>query len=134
MNATLKAWLRQTSTIHGIGVLVGAGAAAVAYAFTHDAKTAGVVWGSTFGIVCVAMNDNTGDKSSVEQLASDAIQAVVTQRVGAMLPTLGADLVRVFQAATPAVVAVTPAPTPAAPAVVVAPVAAAPANPPAPPQ
>jgi hypothetical protein len=111
MNPTIKAWLRQPTTIHGIGALVGVGASVAAWFLTHDAKTAAAVAGSAFGVVCMAMNDSTGDKSSVEQLATDAIQAIVTQRVGPMLPTLGADVVRVLQT-PPAAPAATPAPQP----------------------
>lgn len=109
-----KAWLRQPTTIHGIGAIVGVGAAFVAWRMTGSTATAGTVAGSAFGLVCMAMNDSTGDKNSVEQLAADAIQAIVAQRVGPMLPTLGADVIRVMQTA-PAVQVAAPA-TPATPA------------------
>lgn len=100
MSPTFKEWIRTPTTIHGVGALLGVAAGVVCYYATRDVDTAAVVAGSMFGVVCMAMGDNSGDKSSVEKLVADAIQAIVSQKVAAAIPTLGADLVHVFQSKT----------------------------------
>lgn len=92
MSIDLKGWLKQPTTIHGIGgfaaVIVGGGV----YYVTRDAAMASMAGGSAFSAVCTAMNDNSGDKSSVEKLVTDGINAAVTKHLADMMPTLAADV------------------------------------------
>jgi len=97
MTSRIKDWLRQPTTIHGIGVVAATAAGIGAYYATGNPMTAAALAGSAFGVIATLMNDTSTDKSRVEALVSDAVTAVATQRLGPMLPQLVADASRALQ-------------------------------------
>lgn len=110
----LSIWLKQklgkSSTINGI-----AGAAALMAGFgalyaTQDAKGSIAVAGAVFSGVAIAMKESKPNVSSIEQLTSDAITAVATKHVEAMVPQLLANVRAVLAPPAPS------APAPGAPA------------------
>jgi hypothetical protein len=103
---TLPPFLRQPTTVLGIAVLAGAASGVGTWFAAHSIIEAQGVGGAIAGAILVAMQDNSGDRSSVEKLVSDAIVAVATRR---LTPAIIADVQQVFAAPT--------APAPAAPAV-----------------
>ena len=106
----LKQKLGESSTINGI-----AGAAALVAGFgslyaTQDVKGSIAVAGAVFSGVAIAMKENKPNASSIEQLTSDAITAVATRHVEAMVPQLLADVRAVLAPPAPS------GPAPGAPA------------------
>lgn len=97
MNSKIKGWLRQPTTIHGIGVLVATAVGIGAYYVTGSSVTAAGLAGSAFGVIATLMNDANADKSRVEALVNDAAAAIATQRLGPMLPQLAADASRALR-------------------------------------
>lgn len=112
---TLTSWLKQPTTINGIGALVGVAGGAVAYALTHSGEWAASAALVAGGIVHIAMPDNSAEQSAVEKLTSDAVNAAIAHRLNAALPELLGDGLAVMKAAAPPAVAnaAAPAPVPA---------------------
>ena len=104
--ASIKAWLMQPSTVHGLGVAAGTIAGLVAHAITHDATWSAAIGGSAYALVHVAVPDNTGAQSSVEKLVSDTVTAVVQKRIADAIPLLFQDSMAVISSFK-----TTPAPT-----------------------
>lgn len=92
MSIDLKGWLKQPTTIHGIAGIAALAAGGAVYFVTRDAAMASMAGGSAGSAVCMALNDNSADKSSIEKLVTDGINAVVAKHVSEMLPTLGDDM------------------------------------------
>lgn len=97
----LKAWLAQPSTIKGFASVGGILAAAATHLLTHDLTTAATAGGMVYGLVHIAMPDNTGAPSSVEKLVTDAATAVAQKRLAAAMPQLLADTMAVVQSFQP---------------------------------
>ncbi|MGA9865254.1 MAG: hypothetical protein WBQ75_02315 [Acetobacteraceae bacterium] len=110
MNSRIRGWLRQPTTIHGIGVLTATAVGIGAYYVTGSPVTAAGLAGSAFGVIATLMNDANADKSRVEALVSDAVTAIATQHLGPMLPQLATDASRALRpdaAVTPPAVSTT---------------------------
>lgn len=91
--SNVRAWLRQTSSIHGIAALAGTGAAATAHFVAHvSIAESATIAGTVAGIVCLLMGDNTGNSSSVERLVFDAATGAAERRLNQMIPTIAADI------------------------------------------
>lgn len=86
--ASIKAWLMQPSTIHGLGVAVGTIAGLVAHAITHDATWSAAIGGSSYALMHVVLPDNSAAQSSVEKLVSDTVSAVAQKKLAEAMPTL----------------------------------------------
>lgn len=97
MNSKIKGWVRQPTTIHGIGVLTATAVGIGAYYVTGNSVTAVGLAGSAFGVIATLMNDANADKSCVEALVSDAVTAIATQHLSPMLPQLAADASRALR-------------------------------------
>jgi len=92
MTVNVIGWLKQPTTIHGIAGAAGLTVAYGAYYVTRSPEIAIAAGGYTANAVCMAINDNSADKNSVEKLITDGINAVVAKHVNEMLPQLGADM------------------------------------------
>ena len=61
----ISAWLRQPTTIKGIGAVLGVIIGAVAQLASHDVTISGAVLVVVYGIVHIILPDNSGAQSSV---------------------------------------------------------------------
>lgn len=104
MDFRLQRWLRQPTTIHGIGVIFATAAGIGAYFATQSPVMAAGLAGSTFGVIAAMLNDSNADTARIEALVSDAAEAIAGRHVAAMLPQLVADASKALQAAAPATV------------------------------
>lgn len=91
MSFDVEAWLKQPTTIHGIGALAAAAAGFGVFFATGNVE--GAIGATTFvyGAVHMILPDNSKSGSSVEHFVEDAVKAVAEKRVAAMLPALVAD-------------------------------------------
>jgi hypothetical protein len=87
----IKAWLRQPTTIHGLAVVLGGVAAAVAHLFAANAVVDGISAVVLYAATNVIVSDNSADIVSVEKLVEDAVTAILTRRLAEKLPVLAAD-------------------------------------------
>ncbi len=99
----LIAYLKQPTTISGIGTLLGGAVAAVTQHLTHDPAAALTLFAAVAGSVKIMIPDNSAAQTDMVKFAQDAVQAVVTKHVTA---SLGIDAFRLVQD-------MTSAPTPA---------------------
>jgi hypothetical protein len=88
----IKAWLRQPTTIHGLAVILGGGAAAVAHLVGGNSVVDGISAVALYAATNVVVSDNSADIRPVEKLIEDAVTAVVTRRIAQELPQLAADV------------------------------------------
>ena len=101
--ASIKAWLKQPSTIHGLGVAFGTVAGLVAQALTHDTTWSVAAGGSAYALMHVVLPDNSGAQSSIEKLVTDTVTAAAQKRLAEALPSLvqeGLAVVSAFKAPT----------------------------------
>ncbi len=108
MNSRLQGWLRQPTTIHGIGVIVATVAGIGTYVATRSPVMAAGLAGSTFGVIAAMLNDSNADTARIEALVTDVATAIASRHVAAMLPQLVADASKALESAAPA--GATPAP------------------------
>lgn len=110
----IQAFIKQPSTILGLGTLAGTIGGIVAHILTHDTTVTAGVGAIAFAAVHVFMPDNSAAPSAVEKLATDAITAIMQKRLAAAMPLLFADTVAVVDAfkTTSATVTAPTAPTP----------------------
>lgn len=102
MNSRLQGWLRQPTTIHGIGVIVATAAGIGAYFATRSPVMAAGLAGSTFGVIAAMLNDANADTARIEALVTDVAAAMASRHLAAMLPQLVADASKALETATPA--------------------------------
>ena len=74
IRAGFVGWLRQPTTIHGIGTLLGLGAAAAVHVASGDTTATVAAFGLLYAAPHLLINDSTAS-SEVEQLLQAAIQA-----------------------------------------------------------
>lgn len=120
----IKKWLRQPSTIDGIGWLIGVAAGAAAHVVTKQTSDAAAVCVVAKGAVHLLINDSTAEApvdNSLESLVRDSVTAIATKKLEAAIPTLTVDVLKLVttgQAAlaqtTAAAAIATPSPPPAA--------------------
>lgn len=110
----ITAWLKQPTTINGLGALAATLVMGAVYLVTRNSVYTGMAGTLTFGILHVAVNDNSTEPSDVEKLAIDAAQALITKKITAAIPTLLADVTAVAKDMTAPAAPVTPPTTPAA--------------------
>lgn len=99
---SIMAWLRQDTTINGIGLLAGTIAGAVTQVMTHQAElsaSAGVVAAAAIHLIAPG---NAREASTIEKLATDMVQAAVQRKLAAAMPGLIEDGAAVMQALKPA--------------------------------
>lgn len=97
MDSRLQRWLRQPTTIHGIGVIIATAAGIGAYVATRSPVMAAGLAGSTFGVIATMLDDSNADTSRIEALVSDTAEAIASRHVAAMLPQLVADASKALQ-------------------------------------
>lgn len=116
--ASVWAWLRQPSTISGLGTLLGGAAGLLAYG-THAADTSSAlaIAAGVKAAVSVGIPDNSAVQTPMMKLVGDAVSAMVAKNLPAAMPLLVSD-----GAALAAAIAAAPPPAP--PAAVVIPAAA----------
>lgn len=101
-------WLRQPTTVIGVGVLVGGIVGYVVWILTHDGGSTLLGASLAAGIVKIALPDNTTAGAAVQTLVSDALTALVQKNVrAAVLKTLLGDAEALFAAIQPPTTATT---------------------------
>ncbi len=113
----IPAILKQPTTIKGIAAVAGVLTGAATHLALHDTTLTATIGGLVYGLVHIALPDNSGAPSSVEQLVTDAATAVAQKRLAAAMPQLLADTLAVVQSVQGphAPVPLAPAPGAAAP-------------------
>lgn len=114
---TVKDWIKQPTTIHGIAALVTSVVGATAQVLTHEASISAPVALAVGGLVALLLPDSTAEVKPVEQFVTDTVNAAVAGAVRQRLPILLSDASAILaplitQPAPAAPVA--PAPTPPA--------------------
>lgn len=84
-------WLRQPSTITGIGALVGLAAATIADFLTGSATADTAVGAIVFGVMHLFVNDNSALPADTRALVADVMKAELTGTLKETLPTLIQD-------------------------------------------
>lgn len=102
MNSSLQRWLRQPTTIHGIGVIVATAVGIGAYIATRSPVMAAGFAGSTFGVIAAMLNDTNADTARIEALVTDVAAAMASRHLAAMLPQLVADAFKALETPAPA--------------------------------
>lgn len=90
-----KKWLRQPSTIDGIGYVVGVAAASVAQVLTHQNLMSVAIGTVAKAFVHLAINDASAEApadNSIEKLVTDTVTAIAQKKVAAAMPALTADV------------------------------------------
>lgn len=86
-----QAFLKQPTTIHGLGAIAAAVVGAATQYFAHEASLSAAIAVAVHGVVNVVMKDNTSGQQSVEKLFADTAEAIMEKKVAAMIPALAAD-------------------------------------------
>lgn len=103
MSFNIDTWLRQPTTVLGLGTLGGTVTAAMAhYAIGGNAALSLGVGSIAFAMVHLVVNDNSVAPSKVETLVTDAVTAIVSKNLAAALPGLLKDGMAVATALQPA--------------------------------
>lgn len=116
MKAKFATWLRQPSTIVGIGSLIGIATGCVTHLLTHDTTASVALGGAVASLVHIVMPDNSGAATAAQTLTQDVVTAAVQKRLRDSLPALIADVNAMLNAAVVQQLVPTPAPVPVAPA------------------
>ena len=88
----LQTWLRDPTTINGLGGAMGVIAGAVAHALTGSLGWAQVLGISTAAVVHVVLPSGSTVPSSAETLVRDAASAVFERHLAQAMPRLLADM------------------------------------------
>ena len=96
---TLETWARQPTTIHGLGVVVAAAAAAVAHVFSGNPEIVAVAGGVGYVLTQFGINDNSASVVVLEHLFEDG--ASLAQGHG-NVATVAADVAAVVADVAPA--------------------------------
>lgn len=91
MAFNLLGWLRQPTTIIGIGTGIGTIAHALALALAHQANWPVTAGGVVFALVCMVIPDNTTAQADARKAAVDLTTAAQNKNLADMAPTLFAD-------------------------------------------
>ena len=102
---SVLAYLKQPTTITGTAALVGVGATAVTHLFLKDMPMAAVIGAAVFGVISVAMPDNSAEARSAEKMVRDAVASAIQNKLMAQLPLLVGDAVDVIRNLVPSTVA-----------------------------
>ena len=92
---SVSTWIRQPTTILGLGVGLGTVAATAVYYFTGNPEYAAAAAGAVFTALHVGINDNSALPTDVEKLAIDSATALLNKRLTAAAPALFTDAVAV---------------------------------------
>lgn len=103
---SVESWLRQPSTIHGLGVLAAAAGAALAHVTTGNPTVDAAVAAGAYVLVHLGVNDNSATAQALDKLATDIATAAMQKKLAAAMPELFGDGVAVASA-----LATQPAPT-----------------------
>ena len=106
MSAVQK-WLRDPTTINGLGVAAGVIAGAVAHALSGSGGWALALGASATALLHVVMPSQSQFPTDVGVLVQDVARAAIEKRLAAQLPTLAEEGLRAIAALSP------PAPPPA---------------------
>jgi len=107
MSFNIDTWLRQPTTVLGLGTLSGVVAAAMVHYATGGSTTLAIGTGSiAFAAVHLVVNDNSAAPNTVETLVADAVTAIVSKNLTTALPGLLKDGVAVVASLQPEAVAV----------------------------
>lgn len=87
---SFETWLRQPTTIHGIGVVAMVGSAVVAHFCGASDSVVAVTGGVGYALAHIGINETPASRS-VEKLAEDVITAVVTKSVSPSLSLIVSD-------------------------------------------
>lgn len=109
MLETIKKWLMQPTSIHGLAVLGASAAGQIAGGVPPWA----IVGGAVAGLVMLVCPDNSAIAKPLEKLTADTVEAVVKRKLAERAPALFGDVAQVIQAATGPAQAAAPAPAPA---------------------
>lgn len=96
--AEVKAWLRQDSTVTGLGVFAALAVGTVTQALGHQIEWTAAASTITAGLVHLAMPGNSAAQAAASKVAYDLVQAAMQKKLAASLPELFADSVAVAQA------------------------------------
>jgi hypothetical protein len=83
MSFSFDTWIRQPSTLHGLGVIAGGIGAALAHLTTGNAQVDMIVFGLSYALVHLGIDDNSVAQQSVTAVATDAINAATGKAVDA---------------------------------------------------
>ncbi len=97
---TLKTWLTQPTTIQGLGLIVGAAAAALAHFAGGNTSVAAICGVVAAALPHLGINDNTASVKPIETFFEDAATAFINKQLTERMPSLVTEGVAAFKALT----------------------------------
>lgn len=95
---TIKAWLRQPTTIHGFAALCAAIVGAVAEYYLHQVTMAGAISMVAYALVHILMPEASIDPATLETMVADAVDAQMAKRLSQSSTALTIDAMRTLVA------------------------------------
>lgn len=89
--AGMTAWLRQPTTIIGLGTAAATIAHSVSAALAHQMSWPIALGGMAFAVVAMVIPDNTTAQADARKAAVDVATALLSKRLAEMAPVLFAD-------------------------------------------
>lgn len=74
-------WIRQPSTLHGLGIIAGGIGAALSHVTTGNTTIDAVVAVSAYALVHLGINDNSTMQQGITTLTTDLIQGASTAKL-----------------------------------------------------